>query len=174
MVLWVFRGQCRPILEVIEDGRCTFGPDPPANTPGIAHAARGRIATTGRRPDGLDYPRSLRVAVSCTHTAQAQIMDGYSTAVRNARRLREFVRSRGESLAASGRDQPEVTSERAGVNSDSQFFGRTDSPPRARWPAIGPHLAFSVTSHAWPPFRSTVTGSVSSASEPRFGRPRRT
>jgi hypothetical protein len=31
---------------------------------------------------------------------------------------------------------------------------------------VGPRLAFSVTSAAWPPFRSRVTGSVSSLSEP--------
>ena len=42
------------------------------------------------------------------------------------------------------------------------------SRPRNR---EGPHFAFSVTSAAWPPFRSTVTGSVSSPSEPGFGRP---
>ena len=31
---------------------------------------------------------------------------------------------------------------------------------------VGPHLAFSVTSAAWPPFWSRVTGSVSSLPEP--------
>jgi hypothetical protein len=34
-----------------------------------------------------------------------------------------------------------------------------------------PHFAFSVTSAAWPPFTSSVTGPASSPSEPGFGRP---
>src|SRR6516165_8729624 len=36
------------------------------------------------------------------------------------------------------------------------------------------HFAFSGTSNAWPPYSSTVTGSVCSLSEPGFGHPRRT